>query len=40
MGNVWFLCKACLDAVGRAQLTVVPELAEITYPSDALGMFP
>lgn len=34
MKNVWFLCKACHDAFGRAQLAVIPDLAGITYPYD------
>lgn len=32
--NVWFLCKSCHDAFGRAQLAIIPDLAGITYPYD------
>lgn len=34
MKNVWFLCKACHDAFGRAQLSVIPDLAGLSYPYD------
>lgn len=33
--NVWFLCKACHDAFGRAKIAVIPDLAGLTYPYDA-----
>lgn len=32
--NVWFLCKSCHDAFGRAQLAIIPDLDGITYPYD------
>lgn len=34
MKNVWYLCKTCHDAFGRAKLSVIPDLAELTYPYD------
>lgn len=34
MTNVRFLCKTCHDAFGRAKVSVVPDLVELTYPYD------
>lgn len=34
MKSVCFLCEACHDAFGRAQLSGIPDLAGITYPYD------